>query len=246
MLSVVTCDAPVTPEVWRGMFKRGAVNSFNQARPAGAGAAPAACMAGRAAAQRATGMLAGRDRANVSQWQAGKGLYLVPLAPPRPRPPRCRLQWMATPPPTTPSSAWPAAQRAARVRGRGPGRVTQAGGQPCSPWQPLPGSLCVRPCQQYILLCSWVDLCGGSCTRGRPVLHTAAACPPPAVISDPASPEAQKLEAALTALLQVRARPPCAGAGFGMVVQMPGAGSVAQAQARGSIAAPGLHSIGWG
>ncbi|PSC69634.1 arginine biosynthesis bifunctional chloroplastic-like [Micractinium conductrix] len=30
MLSVVTCDAPVTPEVWRGMFKRGAVNSFNQ------------------------------------------------------------------------------------------------------------------------------------------------------------------------------------------------------------------------
>ncbi|KAL4429620.1 hypothetical protein ABPG77_008669 [Micractinium sp. CCAP 211/92] len=30
MLSVITCDAPVTPEVWRGMFKRGAVNSFNQ------------------------------------------------------------------------------------------------------------------------------------------------------------------------------------------------------------------------
>ncbi|KAI3435752.1 hypothetical protein D9Q98_001810 [Chlorella vulgaris] len=30
MLSVVTCDAPVTPEVWRGMFKRGSVNSFNQ------------------------------------------------------------------------------------------------------------------------------------------------------------------------------------------------------------------------
>ena len=30
MLSVITCDAPVTPEVWRGMFKRGSINSFNQ------------------------------------------------------------------------------------------------------------------------------------------------------------------------------------------------------------------------
>lgn len=30
MLAVLTCDAPVTPEVWRGMFKRGSINSFNQ------------------------------------------------------------------------------------------------------------------------------------------------------------------------------------------------------------------------
>jgi N-acetylglutamate synthase/N-acetylornithine aminotransferase len=30
MLSVVTCDAPVTPEVWRAMFRRGAAASFNQ------------------------------------------------------------------------------------------------------------------------------------------------------------------------------------------------------------------------
>jgi glutamate N-acetyltransferase/amino-acid N-acetyltransferase len=27
---VVTCDAPVTPDVWRAMFRRGVVNSFNQ------------------------------------------------------------------------------------------------------------------------------------------------------------------------------------------------------------------------
>jgi glutamate N-acetyltransferase / amino-acid N-acetyltransferase len=30
MLSVVTCDAPVAPNVWRGMFRRGAAASFNQ------------------------------------------------------------------------------------------------------------------------------------------------------------------------------------------------------------------------
>ena len=30
MLSVVTCDAPVAPAVWRAMFKRGAQASFNQ------------------------------------------------------------------------------------------------------------------------------------------------------------------------------------------------------------------------
>ena len=30
MLSVVTCDAPVAPAVWRGMFKCAGVNSFNQ------------------------------------------------------------------------------------------------------------------------------------------------------------------------------------------------------------------------
>lgn len=30
MLSVVTCDAPVSPAVWRAMFRRGAAASFNQ------------------------------------------------------------------------------------------------------------------------------------------------------------------------------------------------------------------------
>eukprot|EP00873_Tetraselmis_striata_P001086 jgi/Tetstr1/421350/TSEL_012319.t1 len=30
MLGVLTCDAPVTPEVWTGIVKRGSMNSFNQ------------------------------------------------------------------------------------------------------------------------------------------------------------------------------------------------------------------------
>jgi glutamate N-acetyltransferase/amino-acid N-acetyltransferase len=30
MLSVITCDAPVTPDLWRAMFRRGSVNSWNQ------------------------------------------------------------------------------------------------------------------------------------------------------------------------------------------------------------------------
>lgn len=30
MLAVVTCDAPVAPDLWRSMFKRASVNSFNQ------------------------------------------------------------------------------------------------------------------------------------------------------------------------------------------------------------------------
>ncbi len=30
MLAVVTCDAPVAPSLWRAMFKRASVNSFNQ------------------------------------------------------------------------------------------------------------------------------------------------------------------------------------------------------------------------
>ena len=32
MLGVLTCDAAVTPELWRPMFKRAALASFNQAR----------------------------------------------------------------------------------------------------------------------------------------------------------------------------------------------------------------------
>jgi glutamate N-acetyltransferase/amino-acid N-acetyltransferase len=32
MLSVVTCDAAVEPGLWRALFKRSAVKSFNQAR----------------------------------------------------------------------------------------------------------------------------------------------------------------------------------------------------------------------
>jgi N-acetylglutamate synthase/N-acetylornithine aminotransferase len=32
MLGVLTCDAPVTPEVWTGIVKRGSMNSFNQVR----------------------------------------------------------------------------------------------------------------------------------------------------------------------------------------------------------------------
>ena len=30
MLSVITTDAAVTPDVWRGIMQRGAANSFNQ------------------------------------------------------------------------------------------------------------------------------------------------------------------------------------------------------------------------
>ena len=32
MLSVVTTDAAVSPELWEGIMKRGAANSFNQVR----------------------------------------------------------------------------------------------------------------------------------------------------------------------------------------------------------------------
>lgn len=37
MLSVVTCDAAVEPRLWRALFKRSAVKSFNQARRCGRG-----------------------------------------------------------------------------------------------------------------------------------------------------------------------------------------------------------------
>ena len=40
MLSVVTCDAAVEPGLWRALFKRSAVKSFNQARRCGYGGSP--------------------------------------------------------------------------------------------------------------------------------------------------------------------------------------------------------------
>ena len=32
MLAVVTCDATVEPQLWRALFKRSAIKSFNQVR----------------------------------------------------------------------------------------------------------------------------------------------------------------------------------------------------------------------
>ena len=93
-----------------------------------------------------------------------------------------RSLWMATPPPTTASSAWPAAWPAARVRRAWRGMGSAQHGRPGRAMPPAGRGVA-----------AWL----GAATPSHPCTG-----PLPAVISDPASPEAQKLEAAVTALLQ--------------------------------------------
>lgn len=121
MLSVITCDAPVTPEVWRGMFKRGAVNSFNQAGLRGGRRADGMRGSTAGGARGAEhNRVAGRQQQHTSLLRPVEGCASWPHLGP---PPPCRSPLMAIPPRTTQSSGWPAAQQAARVRGQGPGHL---------------------------------------------------------------------------------------------------------------------------